>query len=139
MPTWWRSVDMVAPLCPVGMTRVAGDLCEGTRAGRLVAIQGRRVCVATAGFRVGKGGVRRMSKGSQLFARKSLDVLLKEMEGDQRLRRVLGPVTLTALGVGAVIGAGIFVATGAAAKSTAGPALMVSYMVAGITCIFAAL
>ncbi len=61
------------------------------------------------------------------------------MAGEHRLRRVLGPVTLTALGVGAVIGAGIFVATGAAAKSVAGPSLMVSYTVAGITCIFAAL
>jgi APA family basic amino acid/polyamine antiporter len=76
---------------------------------------------------------------NQLFARKSLKVLLEEMAGEHRLKRVLGPVTLTALGIGAVIGAGIFVATGAAAKDTAGPALMLSYLVAGITCIFAAL
>src|SRR5438067_9106881 len=76
---------------------------------------------------------------SQLFARKSLQVLLEEMAGERRLRRVLGPVTLTALGIGAVIGAGIFVATGEAARTTAGPALMLSYVVAGITCIFAAL
>src|SRR5437588_4861743 len=76
---------------------------------------------------------------NQLFAKKSLQVLLEEMAGEHRLRRVLGPVTLTALGIGAVIGAGIFVATGAAARDVAGPALMVSYMVAGITCIFAAL
>jgi APA family basic amino acid/polyamine antiporter len=75
----------------------------------------------------------------QLFASKRLDVLLKEMEGDQRLRRTLGPVNLTALGVGAVIGSGIFVATGKAAHDVAGPALMISYVVAGITCIFAAL
>ena len=76
---------------------------------------------------------------NQLFARKSLKILLDEMAGDHRLKRVLGPVTLTALGIGAVIGAGIFVATGEAARNTAGPALMVSYGVAGITCIFAAL
>src|SRR5712664_3067757 len=76
---------------------------------------------------------------NQLFATKSLKVLLDEMAGEHRLKRVLGPVTLTALGIGAVIGAGIFVATGAAANQTAGPALMGSYMVAGITCIFAAL
>src|SRR5213595_1492839 len=76
---------------------------------------------------------------NQLFAKKSLQVLLDEMAGEHRLRRVLGPVTLTALGIGAVIGAGIFVATGAAAKSVAGPALMVSYMMAGVACIFAAL
>ena len=76
---------------------------------------------------------------NQLFARKSLKVLLDEMAGEHRLRRVLGPVTLTSLGIGAVIGAGIFVATGAAAKDVGGPALMVSYLVAGVTCIFAAL
>ena len=76
---------------------------------------------------------------SQLFARKSLQVLLEELAGAHRLRRVLGPVTLTTLGVGAVIGAGIFVATGEAARNTAGPALMLSYVVAGVTCVFAAL
>jgi basic amino acid/polyamine antiporter, APA family len=76
---------------------------------------------------------------NQLFSRKPLDVLLEEMKGDNRLKRVLGPVQLTALGVGAIIGAGIFVATGAAAHNTAGPALMISYVVAGITCVFAAL
>jgi amino acid transporter len=80
-----------------------------------------------------------MSLKKQLFARKPLHVLLEEMAGDHRLKRALGPVTLTALGIGAVIGAGIFVATGAAAKDVAGPALMVSYVVAGVTCIFAAL
>src|SRR3954464_9544193 len=80
-----------------------------------------------------------MSLRKQLFATKSLDVLLADMEGDNRLKRALGPVTLTALGIGAVIGAGIFVATGAAARDGAGPALMVSYTVAGLACIFAAL
>jgi APA family basic amino acid/polyamine antiporter len=75
----------------------------------------------------------------QLFGKKSLNVMLDEMAGEHRLKRVLGPVTLTSLGIGAVIGAGIFVATGAAAKTVAGPALMMSYMVAGVTCIFAAL
>jgi APA family basic amino acid/polyamine antiporter len=80
-----------------------------------------------------------MGRINQLFAKKSLDVLLAEMAGDHRLKRALGPVTLTALGIGAVIGAGIFVATGAAAKDVAGPALMLSYGVAGLTCVFAAL
>ena len=75
----------------------------------------------------------------QLFATKSLRQLLDEMAGENRLRRVLGPVQLTSLGVGAIIGAGIFVATGAAARNVAGPALMLSYVVAGITCVFAAL
>ncbi|MEQ1896227.1 MAG: amino acid permease [Vicinamibacterales bacterium] len=76
---------------------------------------------------------------SQIFATKPLSLLLDEMKGEQRLRRVLGPVHLSALGVGAIIGAGIFVATGSAAHNVAGPALMLSYVVAGMTCIFAAL
>lgn len=76
---------------------------------------------------------------NQLFAKKKLQDLLDEMAGNNRLKRVLGPVSLTCLGVGAVIGAGIFVATGKAAHDIAGPALMVSYVIAGLTCIFAAL
>ena len=72
--------------------------------------------------------------GAFIFA-----LCLEEMKGENRLRRVLGPITLTSLGVGAIIGAGIFVATGEAAHNIAGPALMLSYVVAGITCIFAAL
>lgn len=74
-----------------------------------------------------------------LFRKKSLEVLLAEMAGEHRLRRVLGPVQLTSLGVGATIGTGIFVLTGVAANSKAGPALMLSFVVAGIACIFAAL
>ncbi len=76
---------------------------------------------------------------SQLFARKPLSLLLEEMEDDNRLRRCLGPVQLSALGIGCIIGAGIFVATGEAAHNVAGPALMLSYVVAGLTCVFAAL
>lgn len=76
---------------------------------------------------------------NQLFARKNLDHLLDDMKSDERLKRALGPINLTSLGIGAVIGAGIFVSTGKAAAETAGPALMVSYMIAGVTCIFAAL
>src|SRR5574342_1378822 len=75
----------------------------------------------------------------QLLATKPLALLLDELKGEHRLRRVLGPIQLTSLGVGAIIGAGIFVATGSAARHQAGPALMVSYAVAGITCVFAAL
>lgn len=76
---------------------------------------------------------------SRLFAKKPLALLLQEMEGENRLRRVLGPVTLTSLGVGAIIGTGIFVLTGVAAHDKTGPALMLSFVVSGITCIFAAL
>ncbi|MCI0626047.1 MAG: amino acid permease [Acidobacteria bacterium] len=76
---------------------------------------------------------------SQLFTKKPLKLLLEEMAGEHRLRRVLGPVQLSALGVGAVIGTGIFILTGQAAHDKAGPAVMLSYCVAGIACIFAAL
>jgi APA family basic amino acid/polyamine antiporter len=76
-----------------------------------------------------------------LFARKPLARLLAEAqeEGEGRLRRALGPVQLTAIGIGAILGAGIFVTTGAIARQTAGPALLVSYAVAGVACFFAAL
>jgi len=76
---------------------------------------------------------------SKLFATKPLQMLLDEMAGDNRLRRVLGPVQLTSLGVGCIIGAGIFVITGKAAHDNAGPALMLSFVVAGLACICAAL
>jgi APA family basic amino acid/polyamine antiporter len=76
---------------------------------------------------------------NQSFARKPLTKLLAELEGEDRLKRVLGPAGLTSMGIGAVIGAGIFVSTGQAAHQTAGPSLMVSYAVAGVVCIFAAL
>jgi APA family basic amino acid/polyamine antiporter len=75
----------------------------------------------------------------QLFAKKSLNVLLDEMSGEHRLHRVLGPVSLSALGIGAIIGTGIFVLVGKAAHDTTGPALMLSFVVAGFACIFAAL
>lgn len=77
--------------------------------------------------------------GSHLWARKPLEVLLEEAKGENRLRRVLGPVQLTALGVGCIIGTGIFVLVGKAAHDTTGPALMLSFVAAGTACIFAAL
>ncbi len=73
------------------------------------------------------------------FARKPLAMPLEELEGKDRLKRVLGPIGLTSMGLGAVIGAGIFVLTGQAAHQTAGPSLMLSYTVSGTVCIFAAL
>jgi APA family basic amino acid/polyamine antiporter len=80
-----------------------------------------------------------VAKASTLFATKPLEMLLEELKGENRLRRVLGPVQLSALGIGAIIGTGIFVLTGVAAHDRTGPALMLSFVVAGITCIFAAL
>jgi basic amino acid/polyamine antiporter, APA family len=76
---------------------------------------------------------------SNLFKTKPLALLLEEMKGENRLRRILGPVTLTSLGVGAIIGTGIFVLVGLTAHDKAGPALMLSFTVAGVACIFAAL
>jgi APA family basic amino acid/polyamine antiporter len=76
---------------------------------------------------------------SQLFRTKPLSLLLAEEAGSHRLRRILGPVQLTALGVGAIIGTGIFILTGVAAHDRTGPALMLSFVLAGLACVFAAL
>jgi amino acid transporter len=75
----------------------------------------------------------------QLFLRKDLEMLLAEAAGEHRLHRVLGPVALTSLGVGCIIGAGIFVMTGRAAAQDAGPAVMISFGIAALGCAFAAL
>jgi APA family basic amino acid/polyamine antiporter len=80
-----------------------------------------------------------MSATQQIFARKSVDLLLAELAGEHRLKRALGPVTLTALGIGCIIGAGIFVLTGLAANQYAGPGLVLSFVIAGLGCAFAAL
>jgi APA family basic amino acid/polyamine antiporter len=75
---------------------------------------------------------------SRLLVKKPLVAVQTEAKGDH-LKRVLGPWSLTAMGIGAVIGAGIFVATGAAARNVAGPAVMLSYVIAGFVCLMAAL
>src|ERR1700759_3650703 len=76
---------------------------------------------------------------SNLFRTKPLSLLLEEMAGENRLPRVLGPGQLPALGVGAIIGTGIFILTGEAAHDRTGPALMLSFVLAGMACVFAAL
>src|ERR1700720_373318 len=75
-----------------------------------------------------------------LFKKKPMDWLLNEAKatGEHTLKRTLGPVSLTALGVGAVIGAGIFVLSGLGAHY-AGPGLMLSFVLSGLGCAFAAL
>src|ERR1043166_2462538 len=78
-----------------------------------------------------------MNRG--FFARKSTTFLLEERDAEDRLRRVLGPFQLTSLGVGAIIGAGIFVVIGLVARDKAGPATMLSFVIAGLACAFAAL
>jgi basic amino acid/polyamine antiporter, APA family len=78
--------------------------------------------------------------GNPLFAKKPLSMLVDEAKeaGEHSLKRTLGPFQLTALGVGAVIGAGIFVLSGLGAHY-AGPALMSSFVLSGLGCAFAAL
>ena len=78
--------------------------------------------------------------GNPLFAKKPMSVLLGEAKetGEHSLKRTLGPFQLTALGVGAVIGAGIFVLSGLGAHY-AGPGLMLSFVLSGIGCALAAL
>ncbi len=78
---------------------------------------------------------------ARLFATKPLSMLTEEAaeEGEHTLKRSLGPVNLITLGIGAVIGAGIFVLTGQAAAKHAGPAIALSFVLAGITCAFAGL
>ncbi len=77
---------------------------------------------------------------SQLFATKSVEQLMHTAEsGEHGLKRALGPIDLTMLGVGAIIGAGIFVLTGNAAAAHAGPAIVLSMVLAGIACAFAGL
>jgi basic amino acid/polyamine antiporter, APA family len=73
-----------------------------------------------------------------IWAKKSIASLRAEADAGT-LRRVLGPVNLTTLGVGAIIGAGIFVLTGQAAAQYAGPAITLSFVFAGIACAFAGL
>src|SRR6204780_4466002 len=75
-----------------------------------------------------------------LFKKKPMDWLLNEAKatGEHTLKRTLGPISLTALGVGAVIGAGIFVLSGLGAHY-AGPGLMLSFVLSGLGCTFAAL
>ncbi|HXP86269.1 MAG TPA: amino acid permease [Bryobacteraceae bacterium] len=73
-----------------------------------------------------------------LFAVKPLDAILADAEKES-LKRTLGPVQLVALGIGAIIGAGLFSLTGIAAANNAGPAVVISFIVAAVGCAFAGL
>jgi APA family basic amino acid/polyamine antiporter len=74
-----------------------------------------------------------------LFARKDINALQAEVVSDQSLKRALGPINLVALGIGAIIGAGIFVLTGQAAANYAGPGIVYSFILAGTACALAGL
>ena len=77
--------------------------------------------------------------GNPLFAKKPMSMLLAEAKetGEHSLKRTLGPFQLTALGVGAVIGAGIFVLVRIWARTMPGPGLMLSFVLSGLGCAFA--
>ncbi len=80
------------------------------------------------------------SRGSSsLFRRKSITGLQAEAAGDHSLKRALGALNLTMLGIGAIIGTGIFVLTGTVAAQNAGPAVVLSFVLAGVASVFAAL
>src|ERR1700716_3996574 len=78
---------------------------------------------------------------SSLFATKSLQTLMQESQetGEHSLKRTLGPVNLIMLGIGAIIGAGLFVRTAAAIADRSGPSVTLAFIVAGIGCAFAGL
>lgn len=76
----------------------------------------------------------------ELFIKKSIKTLLDEAQESQHaMKRSLGAITLTAMGIGAIIGAGIFVLTGQAAAEYAGPGILFSFILAALICVFAAL
>ncbi|EDK33121.1 amino acid permease [Clostridium kluyveri] len=74
-----------------------------------------------------------------IFRTKPIESLLEEASGKESLQKVLGSFELTMLGIGAIIGTGIFVLTGLAAANYFGPALVISFILAGLACGFAAL
>ncbi len=74
-----------------------------------------------------------------IFRRKSIASLQAEAASESGLKRALGPMSLTLLGIGAIIGTGIFVLTGTVAAQNAGPAVVLSFVLAGTASIFAAL
>jgi len=78
---------------------------------------------------------------ASLLAKKPLNIILAEAQetGEHSLKRALGVLNLVTLGIGAIIGAGIFVITGQAAAQFAGPAIILSFVMAGIACALAGL
>ena len=74
-----------------------------------------------------------------IMARKSVAAIMESSTEGHQLSKTLGPVSITAMGIGAIIGAGIFVLTGTAAAEYAGPAIMLSFVLGGIACAFVGL
>lgn len=78
---------------------------------------------------------------AKLLATKPLNVIMNEAHetGEQSLRRALGPINPITLGIGAIISTGIFVITGTATAQNAGPAIVLSFILAAVGCVFAGL
>jgi basic amino acid/polyamine antiporter, APA family len=74
----------------------------------------------------------------KIFSKKPINELLNS-KSDKSLKRSIGPVGLTLLGLGSIIGAGIFIVTGVAAANYSGPALLISFIISAIACAFTAL
>ncbi|HNS83261.1 MAG TPA: amino acid permease, partial [Methanolinea sp.] len=75
----------------------------------------------------------------RLFRTKTIAELKEFCAGEHALKKAIGPIELVFFGIGAVIGTGIFVITGIAAANYAGPALVISFVISGAACLFAAL
>ena len=75
---------------------------------------------------------------NRMFLRKTVEQVQRETEKSE-LKRTLGPWNLVFLGIGCIIGAGIFVRTGSAASLHAGPAVLISFLIAGVVCALAGL
>src|SRR5712672_4059058 len=78
---------------------------------------------------------------ANLSATKSIDTLMQEAQdtSEHALKRTLGPINLVMLGIGAIIGAGLFVRTAAAIADRSGPSVVLAFIVAGMGCAFAGL
>ena len=87
----------------------------------------------------GVGRLEEVVLDSNLLKTKSIEQLVGDVEEGRHLKRTLTALDLTLLGIGCIIGTGIFVLTGTAAANQAGPAILVSYLLAGLACGFAAL
>jgi APA family basic amino acid/polyamine antiporter len=78
-------------------------------------------------------------KNARVFRTKTIEKLMECNSGEHAMKKVLSRLDLVLMGIGAIIGAGIFVITGLVAANYSGPALMISFIIAGVVCAFAAL
>lgn len=76
---------------------------------------------------------------NSLFRRKPIEDLMHNKSGSTHLKQTLGPLDLTLLGVGAIVGTGIFILPGTVAAKNAGPAIIFSFVIAAIVCAIAAM